>query len=49
VPTIQAPNLPNVQLPGGGSTGGATDAINGTVDNLVGGVNNTLNGLLGGK
>jgi hypothetical protein len=47
VPTIKTPSVPSVQLPGGGSTGGATDAVNGTVDNVVGGVNNTLNGLLG--
>ena len=29
--------------------GGATDIVNGTVNNVVGGVNNTVNGLLGGK
>ncbi len=50
IPTIStpsAPTVPDVQLPGGGSTSGTTDAVNGTVDNVVGGVNDTLNGLLG--
>jgi hypothetical protein len=54
VPTISSPSVPDVSLPGGGSTGGATDSLNGTVDNVVGGVNNvvggvdnTVNGLLG--
>ena len=47
MPTIRTPNVPNVQLPGGGSTGGASDTVNGTVNNVVGGVDNTVNGLLG--
>ena len=42
------PSVPSVQLPGGGSTGGVTDGrCNGTVNDVVGGVNNTVNGLLG--
>jgi hypothetical protein len=31
----------------GTSLSGATDTVNGTVDNLVGGVNDTLDSLLG--
>ncbi len=50
-PTVSTPSLPDVSLPGGGSSGGAvggaTDAVNGAVNNVLGGVNNTLNGLLG--
>ena len=50
VPSIYTPSAPQVQLPGsggGGATGGAADTVNGTVNNVVVGVNNTLNGLLG--
>ena len=46
-PSIETPRVPNVRLPGGGSTGGATETVNGTVDQVVGGANNTLNGLIG--
>jgi hypothetical protein len=55
-PTINVPSVPNapsvpsapsVPLPGGGSTSDTTDAVNGTVNNVLNGVNNTLNGLLG--
>jgi hypothetical protein len=49
-PAIRAPTVPQVSLPGsgtGGAVSGATDALHGTLDNVVGGVNNTLNGLLG--
>ena len=52
-PSVDTPAIPQVSLPGGGSSGtgggagGAGDAVNGTVNNVVGGVNNTLNGLLG--
>jgi hypothetical protein len=45
--TNQSPGAPSLQLPGGGSTAGATDTVNGTVDNEVGGVNDTLDSLLG--
>jgi len=47
VPSVPSAPVTNVPLPGGGSTSGTTDAVNGTVNNLLDGVNNTLNGLLG--
>jgi hypothetical protein len=50
VPTIDTPSAPNLSLPGtgsGGAAGGAADTVNGTVNNVLGGVDNTLNGLLG--
>jgi hypothetical protein len=51
VPTINAPSAPNVSLPGSGSgsdpVNDTTNAVNGAVDNVLGGVNNTVNGLLG--
>ena len=51
MPTVSVPVLPEVNLPGGGGTGGAvngaTNVVNGAVNNVVGGVNNTVNGLLG--
>ena len=46
-PTISTPSAPSVSLPAGGSTGGATDTVNDTVNNVVGGVGDTVNGLLG--
>jgi hypothetical protein len=52
IPTINTPTVPNIDLSGGGSTGGATDGVtnvNDTVNNVIGGVDNTVNGLLGGK
>jgi hypothetical protein len=39
--------VPNVTLPGGGSTSDTTNALNDTVNNVLNGVNNTVNGLLG--
>jgi len=48
-PTISSPSTPNVTIPGtgGGGTGDTVDSVNSSVDDVVGGVNNTLNGLLG--
>jgi hypothetical protein len=36
-----------VSLPGGGSTTDVTNGVDSTVDNVVSGVNDTLNGLIG--
>jgi hypothetical protein len=47
LPTITAPSAPGVPLPGGGSTSDTTDQIDGAVNNLLGGVDQTVNGLLG--
>ena len=47
-PTGSTPSIPSVNLPGSGSgTNSPNDQINGAVNNVVGGVNQTLNGLLG--
>jgi|SRR5215218_521955 len=47
-PTITAPSTPDVSLPGTDtSTGDTVDSVNDTLNNVVGGVDNTLNGLLG--
>jgi hypothetical protein len=50
---IQTPSTPGINLPGGsggGGTGPGHDQVNGTVDgvnNALGGIDTTLNGLLG--
>ena len=49
VPTVSTPSSPSVGLPGGGSSGDTSNQINDTVNNVIGGVNQTLNGLLGGN
>jgi hypothetical protein len=49
-PTITAPSTPDVSLPGtgsGGATGDTVDTLNDTANNVLGGVSNTVNGLLG--
>jgi hypothetical protein len=46
LPTISTPTTPSVPLPGG-STGDTTNQIDSTVNNVLGGVGNTVNGLLG--
>jgi hypothetical protein len=47
LPTISTPTT-SVPLPGtGGSTGDTTNQIDSTVNNVLGGVGNTVNGLLG--
>jgi hypothetical protein len=45
-PTISTPSAPSVTLPGSGSGGTAGQTID-TVNDVIGGVNNTVNGLLG--
>lgn len=48
IDTISTPPPPDVPLPGGGGDPGNTvDNLNGAVNNVVGGVNTTLSGLLG--
>jgi hypothetical protein len=47
-PTVSTPSVPSVSIPGSGSgTNNLNDQINGAVNNVLGGVNQTVNGLLG--
>ncbi len=49
-PVIGTPAAPQITLPGtGGATDGVTNTLNGTVNNALGGVDKTVNGLLGSR
>jgi hypothetical protein len=49
-PVIDRPAAPQITLPGtGGATDGVTNTLNGTVNNVLGGVDKTVNGLLGSR
>ena len=48
-PTVSAPAAPDIPLPGGGSTTDTASQLNNGVSNLIDGVNDTVDGLLGGK
>jgi hypothetical protein len=47
-PAITSPPAPDIPLLGGGSAGDTANEVNSSVTNLLQGVNNTVNGLLGG-
>ena len=48
-PTAASPTPTDIPLPGGGSTNDTASQVNNGVSNLITGVQDTVNGLLGGK
>jgi hypothetical protein len=49
-PLIGTPAAPQISLPGtGGATDGVTNTLNGNVNNVLGGVDRSANGLLGSR
>jgi hypothetical protein len=49
-PVIRTPAAPRISLPGtGGATDGVTGSLNGSVNNVIGGVDKSVNGLLGSR
>jgi hypothetical protein len=49
-PVIGTPAAPQISLPGtSGATDGVTNSLNGTANNVLGGVDKSVNGLLGSR
>jgi hypothetical protein len=48
-PAVSNPSAPDIPLPGGGSSNDTANQVNNGVSNLINGVQDTVNGLLGGK